>query len=290
MKVILVPLSGLSRDTSALEAAYAVAAKFRAHVDCLHVRPDPRLVVASTTAGMETGLGVGVFPAELWEVMVQADRRRARRAHDMFEAFCSKHKISAAASPVGVTASYREVEGGERNITANARYADLVVFANESILDQTSLDATGDVIVGCGKPILLAPPTSYDFSPNVIAIAWKETAEAARAVTAAMPILHQATKVIVLTAVEGSQNTEDTLRSAERLAALLKANGVAAHVAEVPSAHKSAPEATIDRALALNADLLVMGAYGHNRMREFLFGGFTKHVLHEPKLHVLMAH
>jgi nucleotide-binding universal stress UspA family protein len=289
MKVILVPLSGLSRDSHALEAAYALASPFHAHLDCLHVRPDPRLLVASTTAGMETGMGTGVFPAELWEAMVQADRRRAKQAHEMFDAFRSEHKFSPSEAP-GVSAAYREIEGSERDVTANARYADLVVLTNKSLLNQTSLDATGDLIVGCGKPIFLALPTAHAYPLKTVIVAWKDTAEAARAVTAALPILQLASNVIVLTAREGSHKVEDAIRSVERVATLLKAHGIAARAEHVPVERKSVPDTIVERAEALSADLLVMGAYSHNRLRESLFGGFTQHILHEPKLPVLMAH
>ncbi len=288
MKTILVPLGGLARDAHALEAAYAMAAAFHAHLDCLHVRPDPRLLVASTTAGMETGMGTGVFPAELWEVLVQADKRRAKRARDLFDGFCAKHKVSSTSA--GVSASFREMEGSVRDITSNARYADIVVFTNETLLSETSLDATGDVIVGCGRPILLVPVKSNALSLGTVAVAWKETAEAARAVAESMPVLQLAKNVVVLAAPEGSQKEEDAMRSAERLAGSLNANGIAARAERVTADHKSVPVAIVERAIGLKADLLVMGAYSHNRLREFLFGGFTEHVLQHPKIPVLMAH
>lgn len=288
IKAIFVPLQGLARDAQALESAFAVASAFQAHIDCLHVRPDPRLLVAGATAGMETGLGTGVFPAELWNVMVDADKRRAKAAHDAFGRFCKAKDI---ASDSAVTATFREIEGDTvRDITRNARYSDLVVFANDSLIAETSLDAAGDVIVGSGRPILLTPG-KYSFrSLSNVSIAWKETAEAARAVAAAMPLLSKAGAITVLASQEGNAKVEDAIRSADRLANFLKRHGFPARSEHVPHGSKSLPDTILERAADLKSDFLVMGAYGHSRLREFVFGGFTRHVLNETKLPVLLAH
>jgi nucleotide-binding universal stress UspA family protein len=289
LKSIFVPLQGLPCDVEALTTAYHIARRFNAHLDCLHVRPDPRLLVIGTTAGMETGLGTGVFPADIWNTLVEADQRRLKAARAHFADACKKFSVSKD-SP-GVSASFRDIEGDPvRDLTTNARYCDLVVLASHSLIAETAWDARGDLIIGCGRPILLVPAKAGLESLSTIVMAWKDTAEAARAVTAAMPLLSKATNVIVLCAREGSAKVEDALRSAERLATVLRRHGLAAHAEHVPAQHKSVPEAIIDRAQALSADLLVMGAYGHSRVREFVFGGFTKHVLGESRLPALIVH
>src|SRR5215469_16850148 len=109
VKSIFVPLQGLACDTQALAAAYSIAHRFNAHLDCLHVRPDPRLLVIGTTAGMETGLGTGVFPADVWNALVEADQRRLKAAREHFASACKKFNISKD-SP-GVSASFRDIEG-----------------------------------------------------------------------------------------------------------------------------------------------------------------------------------
>jgi nucleotide-binding universal stress UspA family protein len=289
VKSIFVPLQGLTCDREALTTAYHVARRFNAHLECLHVRPDPRLLVIGTTAGMETGLGTGIFPADVWNTLVEADQRRLKAAREHFAETCKRFNISKD-SP-GVSASFRDIEGDPvRDLTTNARYSDLVVLAHHSLIAETSWDAGGDLVIGCGRPILLAPTKAVSESLSTIVIAWKDTAEAARAVTAAMPLLSKATNVIVLSAREGSAKVEDALRSAERLAAVLRRHGLTAHAEHVPAQDKSVPEAVIDRARALNSDLLVMGAYGHSRVREFVFGGFTRQVLGESQLPALIVH
>jgi nucleotide-binding universal stress UspA family protein len=175
-------------------------------------------------------------------------------------------------------------------VTWNARFCDLVVFAHDPLASELSLDAKGDVIIGCGRPVLLAPEKVRFNEIATVAIAWKDTVEAARAVTAAMPLLAAAKEVVVLSAREGSAKVEDALRSAERLAVSLRRHGLSARAEHVPSESKSPQEALLHRATTLNASLLVLGAYGHGRLREFIFGGFTRYVLEQSALPALVAH
>ena len=291
IKSILVPLQGLATDGDAIAAANVVGRPFEAQLECLHVRPDPRLLVASMTAGFETGLGTGVFPSELWNVIVDADKRRAKQARENFEKFCERYGVATKSGATGPSATYREIEGDAgRDVTVNARYADLVVLAQDDLTSELIQDAKSQVIMGCGRPVLLAPSRARSSGLTNVAIAWKDTAESARAVTAAMPILAKAKSIVVLSAREGMSKVEDALRSAEHVAALLRQHSLLARAEHVPHEHNTVAESVIERALALKSDLLVMGAYGHGRLREVVFGGFTRHVLNETKLPVLLAH
>jgi nucleotide-binding universal stress UspA family protein len=289
VKSIFVPLQGLACDAQALSMAVGVARSFDAHLDCIHLRPDPRLLVAATTAGMETGFGTGVLPAELWNTLVEADAQRSKEARKFFEAACARYGI--AKDSKGISASFREIQGDPaKDLTSQARYADLVVLARDTMAAETSWDVRGDVIVGCGRPVLLSSAKSSHGVFRNVAIAWKDTAEAARAVTAAMPVLTKAERIVVLSAREGGAKVEDALRSAEHIAALLRRHSLAVRAEHVPSEHAGIAKTVIDRALTLESDAIVMGAYGHGRLREFVFGGFTRHVLNEARLPVLLAH
>jgi nucleotide-binding universal stress UspA family protein len=291
IKSILVPVQGVASDGEALAAAAVVGKSFDAHLECLHVRTDPRLLVASTTAGMERGAGTGVFPAELLTALIDLDKSRAKRAHGNFEMFCKQSGMPTDPAATGLSASYREVEGDAgRDITRSARYNDLVVMAHDDLSSEIYWDAKSHVIVGCGRPILLGPSKARLSALDNVAIAWKDTAEAARALTAAMPILARAKKITVLSAREGTSRVEDVLRSAEHVAALLRRHALAVRAEHVPPDHKTLPESVIGRALGLKSDLLVMGAYGHGRLRETVFGGFTRHVLSGTDIPVLLAH
>src|SRR4029077_11886174 len=94
IKNIFIPLPGFARDVRALVMGLRVAKLFGAHLDCLHVRPDPRLLVVNAAAGMETGLGMGVVPAELLNTLIEADNKRAKTARTTFDAFRRSHDIA----------------------------------------------------------------------------------------------------------------------------------------------------------------------------------------------------
>jgi nucleotide-binding universal stress UspA family protein len=121
--------------------------------------------------------------------------------------------------------------------------------------------------------------------PERIAIAWKPTPQAARAVAFAMPLLAQAKEAVILT-IEEEEGRRD---EADRLAASLAWHGVRATIERLAPGPQGAPETLLAAATA-RAELLVMGGYGHTRLREWVFGGFTQRVLNEALLPVLIAH
>jgi nucleotide-binding universal stress UspA family protein len=122
--------------------------------------------------------------------------------------------------------------------------------------------------------------------PETIAIAWKATPQAARALTAASPFLSMAKQIVVLTVAEDQRAPEE---EADRLMAGLQWQGVPVLVRHLrPHAHSAAD--TLLSAAGEHAALVVMGGYGHSRLREWIFGGFTLRVLRGADVPVLMAH
>ena len=141
-----------------------------------------------------------------------------------------------------------------------------------------------------GRPlVLLAPKQAPENLAPTIAIAWKDTAEAARAVTAAMPLLMKADKVLILAAEESGGSTA-SLESAKRLVQQMRWHGISAEAHHVSPAGRSVADAIAHIAQERKADLLVMGAYGHSRFRELVLGGVTRDVLRECRLPVLLFH
>jgi len=130
----------------------------------------------------------------------------------------------------------------------------------------------------------LLPPTFA----TTIAIAWKSTPEAARALTAAMPFLLKAAKVIILSADEGHSGAT-TIESAARLGRSLRWNGIDAELRRLSQA-TDAPRDILKAVAETGADLLVMGAYSHSRARELILGGLTRRVLRDATLPVLFCH
>jgi nucleotide-binding universal stress UspA family protein len=230
---------------------------------------------------------------ELIHSLQKAAEARSTAAAGAFDQFLKRHFAPGVARRAreGVNASMEEIEGDPiRDTAARARYCDLVVLARAGDKGDFSTDAIANILVGCGRPVLLVPEKALSDVGATIAIAWKQTPEAARAVTAAMPLLQRAKKVVVLSAAETKADSEQNGTSAELLATQLRHHGIAAAAQNVPIAPHGSAEALLQAAHDTKADLLVMGAYGHSRVRELVFGGFTRHVLKECSLPVLMLH
>ena len=140
-----------------------------------------------------------------------------------------------------------------------------------------------------GKPVLILPYAGL--LPSVIGetvvVAWKPSREAARAVSAAIPLLRRARRVVI---VSWSGNDERIEGSPLDLNSYLKLNGVEASWDRQGEEPEALGELLLSRAFDLEADLLVMGCYGHSRAREWVLGGTSRTVLRSMTLPVLMAH
>jgi nucleotide-binding universal stress UspA family protein len=137
-----------------------------------------------------------------------------------------------------------------------------------------------------GRPVLIAPPSPPQRIGDNILIAWNGSTEQARTTALAMPLLKQATQVVVLTVQGGTVPGP----SGEELARYLDRNGVASEPITVQPGSRSTGEAILAQAAALQSDLLIKGAYTQSRLRQMIFGGATRHILANASLPVLMAH
>jgi nucleotide-binding universal stress UspA family protein len=169
-------------------------------------------------------------------------------------------------------------------VTVYGRTSDLVVASrwDGESLGRATLEA---VLLETGRPLLIPGSTAMPEAIERVAIAWKPTAQAARAVALATPFLGRAKEVVIAT-VEESADERDEI---DRLTRYLGWHGLNAAVARMRPGPDGAA-ATLLSGIEGRADLLVMGGYGHSRMREWVFGGFTQHVLAGAPLPVLMAH
>lgn len=172
-----------------------------------------------------------------------------------------------------------------------SRYYDaLVLGGGINPAGRLSEAALGTIIMGSGRPVLLAPAAKATGPFGTVAIAWKDTAEAARALTAAMPLLKQAKHIELICAEEGGAKRDGRATSHENILRYLGWHGFNAKGLFVTTGARTAAEVVLDCAQDSGADLLIMGAYGHSRQREYIFGGFTEHVLKGAALPVLLFH
>ena len=142
-------------------------------------------------------------------------------------------------------------------------------------------------------PCLLLPPDWHkDVAPARVAIGWNGSIEAARAMHRALPFLRDASEVKIIDGQEPRASDDDHARDAPRLDALdyLRRHGVNAKSQHIDASPQQAGPALLKEAQNMHADLLVMGAYSHSRIRERVLGGATTHVLTHAQIPVLMHH
>ena len=147
------------------------------------------------------------------------------------------------------------------------------------------------IIFGSGRPTLILPPApkrAGAFAIDTVVVAWDFSRPAARAVADALPILQKAKRVCVVTIT--NEKVIDTSRSGAELAKHLARHGVDVVLDTVDAAGRSIDAALGSYIASRNADILVMGAFGHNRIRDFILGGATKSFLARPPLPVFLSH
>ena len=286
IRTLLVPICGGPEDHAALEMAANLARRFEAHVEVLHLRRDSR-------EGMPY-LGDGASGAMIEEIIVATEREaddKASRLKQQFDKWRAAHAIAAAESPPtpgGASAAWRQEIGPEDQVVAHhGRLTDLIVLPRPDLkIDLASL-VFESALLRTGRPLLLAPSAA---GPNTqfatVAIAWNGSAEAARALAAARPFLATASRVIAITANGDGNNAAPT----PNLLSYLAWHGIKAEALVVEAKAVSEGAALLDETRRRKADLLVMGAYTHSRVRQMVFGGVTRHILAHAELPLLMAH
>ena len=179
-------------------------------------------------------------------------------------------------------------------IALNARYTDLVIIGqpdpSEKMADGVCVPP-GAVVLGCARPVLVVPyiGAPADFGKTVV-IAWNGSREACRAVYDSLPLLKQAQQVIVMAVNPVSDARAHGDLPGADLATYLAHHGVKVEVRADPGAVVSIGDELLSRIADLNADLLVMGAFGHTRAHEWVFGGVTRTILQSMTVPVLMSH
>jgi nucleotide-binding universal stress UspA family protein len=168
-----------------------------------------------------------------------------------------------------------------------ARCADLVVVESRPDREPSARFVDpGDLVLKLGRPMLLAEASGAALLGEKVVIGWKDTREARRAIVDALPFLEQASEVFVGLVEERDYAQEWT--SLKDVLHWLERHGIKVRGEIVPSAGTPA-ETIISTAASMGADLVVTGAYGHSRLREWLFGGVTQGLLGAPTTNRLMS-
>jgi nucleotide-binding universal stress UspA family protein len=217
----------------------------------------------------------------------EADRQAAETAERIETVFRERLRFS------GVLGDWRVASGtATETVICEARHADLVILGQ---LDPGRPPPGGrqlveDVLITSGRPILVIPYIGrFETFGTKILVGWNNTREATRAVNDAIPVLAKAASVtIVEVNPKGRKRLTDDTTSAD-ITRHLARHGIRAE-AQTVTASTSVPDALLNYAADISADLLVLGGYGHSRLRELVLGGVTRQLLQHMTLPVLMSH
>lgn len=169
-----------------------------------------------------------------------------------------------------------------------ARAADILVVARQGSEDAGQGRmwlSPGNLVMDLGRPLIVVPPGIEHLSAKHVVVAWKDTREARRAVWDALPFLKGAKTVTVLSVGSGAEE-QGTVDVSEYLAL----HGIISRVVTRPDSARFAADELTSFAQEKEADLIVCGAYGHSRMREWMFGGVTYDLLESTPVCCLMSH
>jgi nucleotide-binding universal stress UspA family protein len=275
-KTILAYLSDTRRAEAILEPAIQLAGRNNAHLIGMHVYPG----VPAPPIPLPYG-------SDVVRAVAAVQQRETQEIADIFSRMTANRPF---------VAEWRAEKGPHVDPTAvvveHSRSADLIV-AGQSDPDwepSPLLDVAEHVALGSGRPVLVVPYVGRypEIGRNVV-IAWKPGREAARAVFDALPILKQAEQVQILEVDEGGTRRNGAAADTS-IAVALARHGVKAAVRTSVAVDIGVGDEILSRLADMGADLLVMGAYGHSRMRELVFGGVTRHIARHMTVPTLFAH
>lgn len=285
IKTILVPATGSSSEAATFSAAVAVARALSAHLDFLHVRVDP----AELAAAFATDVGGVMVSARMIDELEAEAAQHEGLARKAIQEFCQQERIPLDVAPSGhqgpTARWHREIGNVDRWVAEYGRTSDLLVIGRPTKAGGAQRVTLEAALLDTGRPLLI--PGELSRAMETVAIAWKSTREAARAVTAAWPFLAQAKRVVILTVAEDDRMDRE---SGARLFATLQRHNAETEARHLPRGLGTTADILLATAAEIDAGLLVMGGYSHSRLRELVFGGVTEHVLRGADLSVLMAH
>jgi nucleotide-binding universal stress UspA family protein len=286
IKTILVPTGGSDTDFVVFETALAIAQLFRAHLEFFHVHVNPG-EASRYSPHVRFARGPGLRNA--LDDLKQESQARSRAGKQHFQNFCKQHRLKVADTPgrfLNVSASWHEKPGHEEEpFVTRARAHDLVVMARPSRPNGLPPDLLQLLLLSSGRPVLIPTADRPANARGTIMICWKDAAEPTRAITAAMPLLVKAKRVIITNVEEGRPSA-----NAAAVARYLKWHGVRAETQAFKAGGRQVATLLSSVAKDCAADLLVMGAYGRTPFKESIFGGCTQSVLQHAEVPVFLFH
>ena len=274
-KTLLVPVDGRARSARSMEAAGRFAAQWDAHVVGLFVQPPSQIPSYARAEGSA----------------VQLDEAYAKAVAEMTER--AKARFDEGVKAAGIARAEWRVGRGETAavMALHARYADLVLVNQTDPEDESRTGFADAILLSVGRPVLVLPYAgNATVKADNVLVCWDAGREAARAVTDALPLLQRAKRVTVLSVDGRASAGGHGEQPGADIALYLSRHGIKAEAARTTSGGIDPGSVILSRAFDYGTDLIVMGAYGHSRVREVLLGGATRTILQQMTVPVLMSH
>ncbi|MEO5759646.1 MAG: universal stress protein [Mesorhizobium sp.] len=272
----LLTVTGPNQGEGDLKLAASLCEQIGAHLSVLVLE-----LAAPPSSGEYAAV---VSPA--WLEERQAELKRLEKRISDVAGFLSQTAVSADLSD-----DYPDMGWADDVIGRRARYADLTILGPDLLASHTLKDKVIEgTLFSSGKPILLVPEGSRPtLKPKRILVAWDARLESSRAVRESLDMLKGAEEVHLVIVDPIEDEFHHGAEPGADAAAYLARHGVKVTVDRLPSANHSVADVLRQHAGDVAAELMVMGAYGHSRLRERIFGGVTKSMLEGQSLPVLMA-
>jgi nucleotide-binding universal stress UspA family protein len=275
-RTIMVHVDGLDGTTVRTRLAATLAKRF-----------DASLIGVAATA---LRLPLELYDAALGTVALGPDYTEIDRTAVEAEFSRNKTAFDKATAKDGIETQWHAIFADPgAAITAAAAAADLIVLGSgdHTLLGNLNAPSAGDIVLHIGRPILVVPAkyAGTDVGSSIV-VAWKNTPESQRAISDALPFMKRATTVTVLS-VSDKDGADATLADAE---AFLVRHGIAARTATRLREKLPVEDVILEFAAQQKADLIVAGAYGHTRLREWVFGGVTRTLLDRAPVPFLLSH
>ncbi|NVD26899.1 universal stress protein [Parasphingorhabdus flavimaris] len=270
MKSVLLYIADDAGLEARLQAALDLTRSLGGHLHCLHANPyNAQLAVAGVTG-----------------ISVMADIREMSRELSSE----LRDKIEKRLADEDVSWDYRE-ENTEpsRGLSKNSALVDLIVLSSAGGQKDAAmpLGILGDVLFNATAPIVVQPDDVKKFDAcGPALVAWNGSFESGNALRAAVPLLKMASDVHILTVEEDKDHDLPQLAASEYLAY----HGIKSEIHSPPPGKVRVDQALLSEARNVHAEYLVMGAYGHSRAREFLFGGVTRNLFKDSPIPLVVSH
>ena len=275
-KSILVQLDDRKACAGRIAAAISLAQAHEAHLTGLYVAAEPTL----------PGSLRAEIPPEFLRTVLEQQQDVMATAKRSFVETATKAGLNADCRAVRTTSSLVASV-----VSLHARYADLVVLGQPEgdARGETELGNAEDVVMAAGRPAMVIPYIGAgEVLGRRVMLAWDGGREAARAVGDAMPMLEKAESVTVL--VVNPKTGDHGAEPGADIALHLARHGIKVEAQHLEVRDMSVADAILSRAADQSIDLLVMGAYGHSRFREWVLGGATRQIFAQMTVPVLMSH